>query len=74
MNDLVKEAKKWIEIDHILCADGYELAEEIIPALLNQLETLQKFYNSVQRSMNDHKQYSNLLDDINQATEEYHET
>jgi len=40
---------------------------------LKKLKKLQKFYNDVQQTMNEHKEYRNLIDDIDQATEEYHE-
>ena len=36
--DIITEAREWIETDHILCAVGYEQAEDIIPALLTKLE------------------------------------
>ena len=36
-----------------------------------KIKKLEKFYDDVQRSMNEHKEYKNLLEDINQATDEY---
>lgn len=37
MDELIEEAEKWIDTDHILCADGYEQAEDIIAALVERL-------------------------------------
>jgi GTP1/Obg family GTP-binding protein len=51
-------------------ANAFAISE--IARLTKQLSNLQKFYDSIQQTMNEHKEYRNLLEDIDQATEEYH--
>lgn len=42
MSELIKAAEKWAKTDYVLCVNALEEAEDLIPALIEQIQQANK--------------------------------